>query len=224
MQAFTPAENAPKVPLRLMPLGASITDGFRSSTGNGYRKDLRDMLVQDGFAVNMVGSRKSGDMKDNDNEGWSGYRVGQVQGKAELSVPSLQPNLFTINAGTNDCAQNYHVDTTGERMDELLEYLWDASPNSTIILSTLLINLNENTEKRVLGVNKQYRQLAERKAAEEKRIVLAEMHGDDGPQRSDMADDTHPDDGGYLKMADIWYRSVKEAESKGFIQSPNTQP
>jgi lysophospholipase L1-like esterase len=207
-----------------MPLGASITDGFRSSTGNGYRKDLRNMLTQDGFAVDMVGSRKSGDMTDNDNEGWSGYRVEQVQGKAELSVPSLQPNLFTINAGTNDCAQNYQVDTTGERMDRLLEYLWNASPNSTIILSTLLINLNENTEKRVLDVNRQYRELAERKAAEKKRIGLAEMHSDDGPQRGDMADDTHPDDGGYLKMAKIWYRSIKEAESKGFLQNPDSQP
>lgn len=204
-----------------MPLGASITDGLLSTDGNGYRKPLRDMLVHDGFTVDMVGSRQSGNMTDNDNEGWSGYRIAEVQGKAELSVPGLQPNVFTINAGTNDCVQDYHVDTAGERMAEMIEYLWAASPGSTVILSTLLINLNEDTEKRVQDLNRQYRRLAWRFAAQGKRIVLAEMHGARGPQRSDMADETHPDDGGYLKMAKIWHSSIRIAQYRGFLQPPN---
>jgi hypothetical protein len=33
-----------KVPLRTLPLGASITWGYLSSIGNGYRKPLRDEL------------------------------------------------------------------------------------------------------------------------------------------------------------------------------------
>lgn len=53
------------VPLRIMPLGASITWGTESEDGNGYRKVLRDSLVTAGFAVDMVGSQKSGDMEDN---------------------------------------------------------------------------------------------------------------------------------------------------------------
>lgn len=210
-----------KVPLRLMPLGASITFGFRSTDGNGYRQDLRDMLIDDGFKVDMVGSHKGGNMTDPDNEGWSGFRVDQVKGKAVKSVPKLQPNLFTINAGTNDCAQNHKLDTVGKRMDDLLEYLWDTSDDSTIILSTLIINLNSTIEERVQKVNSQYKALAKKKVAEGKKIILAEMHGDDGPNSKEMADNTHPNDVGYNKMAKIWYRAIKGAEAKGFLTKPN---
>lgn len=203
-----------------MPLGASITYGYLSSDGNGYRNDLREMLVGDGYTADMVGSRKAGSMKDNDNEGWPGFRIGQVEGKAKLSVPGLKPNLFTVNAGTNDCAQNFDLDHAGKRMGDMLEYLWGASPGSTVILSTLLLNLKDTTEARVLRVNQQFRDLAKQKAAEKKRIVLVEMHGPDGPQKGDMADDTHPNDAGYNKMAKIWHRGIQEAASKGFLHAP----
>lgn len=55
--------------LRIMPLGASITEGWPAFPGeqnpNGYRKFLRDRLVAGhGFKVNMVGSRASGTLMD----------------------------------------------------------------------------------------------------------------------------------------------------------------
>lgn len=206
-----------------MPLGASITFGYKSTDGNGYREDLRDLLVEYGFSTKMVGSNKGGTMDNNENEGWSGFRVDQVRGKAEKSVPKLQPNLITINAGTNDCAQDFQLDKYGERMEGLIEYLWDTSENSTVILSTLLINLNSTVEARVKKVNTAIRNLVKEKAAEGKRIILAEMHGTDGPQKIDMADNTHPNNEGYNKMAKIWFRCIKQAESKGFLDEPNTK-
>lgn len=50
--------------LRILPLGASITWGTKSTDGNGYRKALRDQLRFDGWNVNMVGSRSNGTMND----------------------------------------------------------------------------------------------------------------------------------------------------------------
>jgi hypothetical protein len=50
--------------LRVMPLGASITQGVRSSDGNGYRKLLRQQLRWKGWEVNMVGSKQDGNMAD----------------------------------------------------------------------------------------------------------------------------------------------------------------
>lgn len=50
--------------LRIMPLGASITEGVRSSDGNGYRRALRDQLRFKGWKVNMVGSKQNGKMAD----------------------------------------------------------------------------------------------------------------------------------------------------------------
>ncbi|KFY29420.1 hypothetical protein V493_02376 [Pseudogymnoascus sp. VKM F-4281 (FW-2241)] len=42
--------------LRILCLGASITTGYLSTDGNGYRYGLRSKLVQGGNVVNMVGS------------------------------------------------------------------------------------------------------------------------------------------------------------------------
>jgi hypothetical protein len=51
--------------LRILPLGASITQGLSSSDGNGYRKPLRDYLRYQGWKVNMVGTKQDGNMADN---------------------------------------------------------------------------------------------------------------------------------------------------------------
>lgn len=55
---------AAKFWLRVMPLGASITQGIQSSDGNGYRKHIRDQLRFAGWNVNMVGSKQDGNMND----------------------------------------------------------------------------------------------------------------------------------------------------------------
>lgn len=51
--------------LRILPLGASITQGYQSADGNGYRRSLRQQLRHAGWEVDMIGSQKSGAMHDN---------------------------------------------------------------------------------------------------------------------------------------------------------------
>lgn len=55
-----------KVPLRILPLGASLTWGLLSPSGNGYRKPLRDQLRFKGWEVNMVGSKSNATSTMND--------------------------------------------------------------------------------------------------------------------------------------------------------------
>ncbi|KAH7123460.1 SGNH hydrolase-type esterase domain-containing protein [Dactylonectria estremocensis] len=206
-----------KTPLRLMPLGGSVTYGVGSSDGNGYRKVLLDMLLSSNCRVSFVGSRRSGTMSNNDNEGWRGYRLDQIETKARISVATSLPNVFTINAGSNDCIQNHQLQDFGKRMGNMLEYLWQNSPSSTIILSTLLVSADKEVSSRVLFVNDQIRELAKFKAAAQKRIVLADMHSPNGPQVGDLVDGIHPDDVGYEKMANIWLASIHKASLRGFI-------
>lgn len=85
--------------LRILCLGASITYGYESTDGNGYRYGLRGALVSGGNKVNMIGSLTHGTMYNNEVEGWSGYRIAEVAEKAELSLPSL-PNLVLIHVGS----------------------------------------------------------------------------------------------------------------------------
>ncbi|CAM1503359.1 Fc.00g081350.m01.CDS01 [Cosmosporella sp. VM-42] len=212
-----------KTRLRLMPLGGSVTYGVGASDGNGYRKALREMLLSDGFQVDMVGSRTAGSMNNNDNEGWRGFRIDQVANKAKRSAARFLPNLYTLNAGSNDCIQNFEIQYAHKRIGDMLESLWTASPQSTIILSTLVMNSNKEVDSRVLYVNDQIRVLAKQMVIEQKRLVIVDMRGPEGPQLVDLTDGTHPNDLGYRKMAEIWFKGIQEAMLRGLLVEPQIE-
>lgn len=138
---------ADEVQLRILPLGASIVYGLKSSDGNGFRYPLRNQLVN-GNPVNMIGSVHAGTMADNDCEGWPGYVITQVAEKAELSIPS-QPNLVLLHVGTNDAVQSVDIQNAATCLGTLIDRLFDAIPGVTIIASTLLPNANANTQANI---------------------------------------------------------------------------
>jgi hypothetical protein len=48
------------------------------------------------------------------------------------------------------------------------------------------------------------------------------MRGPDGPLVTDLADGRHPNDAGYVKMADVWFSGIQEVISKGLLTKPST--
>ncbi|KAJ5389420.1 Lipase GDSL, partial [Penicillium cataractarum] len=199
--------------LRIMPLGASITLGYRSTDHNGYRKALRQQLRYEGWQVNMIGSLRNGTMHDNHHEGHYGYRIDQLESKIQQTILQ-KPNLILINAGTNDAVQNHQITTAGLRMNTLLTTLYTSIPNTTIILSTLLPN--KKHQDRVDQISAQYRNLVALRREQNDRIVLADMSS--FIKASQLVDGTHPDDQGYREMAAVWWAAVKVAETEGLMQ------
>ncbi|KAJ4385592.1 hypothetical protein N0V93_010021 [Gnomoniopsis smithogilvyi] len=233
---------ASNTPLHIMPLGASITYGYLSTDGNGYREDLLGLLNRGGnTAVKYVGFRQNGTMTNNFVEGWPGYRIDQVYSKAAQHVPEFLPNVVLLNAGTNDCVQNWNIKNTtkqstaapamtanatidvGTRMRMLVEDVLAWSPNATVVMSTLILNKNLATNTLVNVANQQFRSVAADLQSAGQRVVLAEMITTaGGPNLTTMADRTHPNDVGYAMMADKWYEALTEAGTKGMIVAPST--
>ncbi|KAI0540603.1 carbohydrate esterase family 3 protein [Xylaria digitata] len=206
--------------LRIMPLGASITYGLTSSDGNGYRKYLRDMIVDYGNDVNMVGSRRNGTMEDNDVEGWPGYIIDTVHTKANTAVPKYKPNLVLINVGTNDCSGNIDLANAGDRnliVSSLLDDVFKGSPRATVILSTLLVRSDAEKQKCVLDLNSQFKSVAATQRANGRRLVVVDMQPPNGPTTAELVDGTHPTEAGYAKMATIWFNGIKQADKEGFL-------
>ncbi|KAM0332345.1 hypothetical protein ACHAQA_002622 [Verticillium albo-atrum] len=201
-----------------MPLGGSITHGVGSSDGNGYRQILLETLLSHGYSAQMVGSRRTGSMRNNDHEGWRGFRIDQIDRQARRSVAALRPNVLAVNAGSNDCVQDFRIGDVGRRVGHVLEYLWSASPGSTVLLSTLLVSADKGVNARVLDVNEQIRDLAGLMASQGGRVVLVDMQCPTGPRLCDLVDGTHPNDTGYGKMAALWFQGLQEALSKGLVQ------
>ncbi|CAJ2502507.1 Uu.00g099010.m01.CDS01 [Anthostomella pinea] len=221
--ASTSSAASTDVPLRIMALGASIVKGETSPGYLGFRKPMRDELVNLGFVVNMVGSIRLGDFTDNDVEAYGGKKITQMQDYATQVVPEAQPNLFLINLGTNNILQNKDVDKAGAQMEDLTNYLLAASNQSTVILSTLLINNVPKKEPMILDINAQYRTIMEGFEADGKPVVLAEMHPDEGvsdvPTLADIGPDgSHPTVAGYEIMGHLFVQAIQEASEKGLIR------
>ncbi|KAI1662802.1 carbohydrate esterase family 3 protein [Daldinia decipiens] len=213
------------VPLRIMALGASIVKGETSPGYLGFRKPMRDQLVDLGYEVNMVGSVRLGDFVDNDVEAYGGKKITEMHNYAKKAVPKMLPNVFLINLGTNNLLQNKDVDKVGQQMEDMINYLLTASDKSTVILSTMLTNKVGNLETEVLDMNKQYRDVVKKFEADGKHVVLAEMHPSEGasgvPSVNEIGPDgSHPTVQGYEMMGSIFVRAIQEANSKGFIQEP----
>lgn len=232
--------------LRIMPLGASITAGAHgegeNDPHNGYRKFLRDKLRDDGWNVNMVGNKRDGSMNDKvshqfftsiqvcepylltskqDHEGVSGERVKAVKARAVNSVPYWLPNVVLINAGTNDATQRNPAEDepivgTGNRMRELINKIFELSPDTVVVLSTLLPN---DAQQQVNIINEEYRQLYREYAANSAKIILAEM-ADGFIEKDQIHDGTHPTVLGNMNMAAVWYWAINEANTKGWLSAP----
>ncbi|KAI1081065.1 carbohydrate esterase family 3 protein, partial [Whalleya microplaca] len=219
--------NPNDAPLRIMAIGASIIKGETSPGYLGLRKPMRDELVKLGFTVNMVGLVRLGDFVDNDVEAYGGKLIKAMHEDAKKAVPKMQPNVFVIHLGTNNLLQNKDVDKVGEQMEAMIDYLLTASNRSVVILSTMLTNTvgGGKLEPTVLDMNRQYRDIMKGFEADNKPVVLAEMHpsngGSDVPKTNDIGPDgSHPTVQGYEKMGHIFVKAIQKAKKKGVIQEP----
>ncbi|KAJ4348655.1 uncharacterized protein N0V89_010033 [Didymosphaeria variabile] len=126
------------------------------------------------------------------------------------------------SAGTNDIIHeppDYPISKIGERMNKLIDHLFDKIPNVTIILSTLIVNTHEGADERIQRiVNPQYEALVKRKQEKKARIVLADLHP--VVKAEELVDGTHPNDEGYEKIAEAWLKAIAEAGRKGLLVEP----
>ncbi|KAH9994523.1 SGNH hydrolase-type esterase domain-containing protein [Xylariaceae sp. FL0662B] len=209
-----------------MALGASTTRGDSPEEGidnNGFRRPLRQRLMDAGNKVNFVGTQRLGNMTDNDIEAYPGVVTATIHGNAKNAVPKSKPNLYLVNAGSNDCFQHVDIDNFYKRYDALVEYLLEASPRSTVIVCTILPTWDTrfNGREEVWRVNPQIRRLAKIYKQQGKPVVLAELQGPDGIQDENLASDgMHPGTAGYEMMATKMYDAIVEADAKGFLQPP----
>ncbi|MFI1950891.1 GDSL-type esterase/lipase family protein [Streptomyces xinghaiensis] len=202
--------------LRVMPLGDSITYGIGSATTSGYRAPLWDRLHGRARSLDFVGSQQSGQLPDRDNEGHSGAMISQIAGAADSSVPLMRPNVVTLHAGTNDMDRG-DPGAAPDRLDGLIGQVLDDAPGTTVLVATLVPSTSETTQARITGFNREIRTLVAERQGAGQRVSLIDMSA---VTTADLADYLHPNDTGYGKMADAFYRGIAAAVHDGWIEEP----
>ncbi len=132
--------------LRIMALGDSITFGQGSSTGNGYRGPIQDLLNAVPGGYDMVGTLQNGTPDiDPDHYGISGIKAHDFGDpnkslRDQLNINSVFPTLIgagnepdkiLLHIGTNSFNGGGGGDPAGVELDRLLRALTTTSPAST---------------------------------------------------------------------------------------------
>ncbi|WP_369242181.1 ricin-type beta-trefoil lectin domain protein [Streptomyces sp. R21] len=216
-----PASAASNTPLRVMPLGDSITWGVGSSTGNGYRGPLWDMLATDGHPLDFVGTLRGGSMSDPDNQGHQGYRIHQIAELADASLTRYRPNVVTLMIGTNDLAGSYQVSTAADRLKSLVNQITADVPDATVLVASLVVSTSGSEEQYRAAYNQAIPQIVSEAQSAGKHVAYVDMSS---LTTADLDDALHPNDAGYQKMADAFHRGIQSADSAGWLRNPAPAP
>jgi len=144
-------------PLRIMPLGDSITEGYYACS---YRKPLVEGLA--GCDFDMVGSQNGAVATEETcldtqayHQGIGGWQarsfledMGDGESWLESYVADYQPDLVLLHIGSNDlygghAPGTYHANTrtgtdTVASIDDMITQIYARQPNATILLANLI--------------------------------------------------------------------------------------
>ncbi|KAK1458547.1 GDSL-like Lipase/Acylhydrolase [Colletotrichum cuscutae] len=102
----------------------------------------------------------------------------------------------------------------------MINKIYQQSPGATVILTSILANKVPEQDACRVKINEQYAALATQFQQSGAKFAMVDMRSADAPTLDDLADTRHPNDGGYVKMANVWLKGIQDVMSKGFITLP----
>ena len=236
--SIVPAEDGTGT-LKIWPYGDSITEGYNmGGTKANYRVLLAQKLTLLGFNVEMVGSydkingANAIDPAGNivkDSWKWHSAKHGATAGPTTnykrgnlcenvdtLAAQVGNPDVVLLHIGVNDLAESaYDQNTTFVSLTNVVQHLVDDLPNSKIVVSTALRQLEpyrSNTE--IDAYNVLIRGImADMPSAWTGHVLFADLatfvdSQDSGILYAGSGDNLHPDWWGHNQMAEGWLSVV----------------
>jgi lysophospholipase L1-like esterase len=202
----------PVNPIRIMPLGDSITQG--NSKHNSYRRPLWIQLHKAGYNVDFVGSTREhvkGESPlsdfDSDHEGHWGWRVDRVLEKIDDWSRISQPDIVLIHLGNNDIIHGQSPESTIEELWQLIQRLRSIHPRIKLLIAQIIPCGNK---ARIQQLNRLIVNLARRTNTQESPVILVDQFsGFNAAVGVDTYDGCHPNEVGEKKMASRWFDSLK---------------
>ncbi|MEW6027456.1 MAG: LamG-like jellyroll fold domain-containing protein [Planctomycetota bacterium] len=195
-----------------MPCGDSITyDNYSgdirpSSMRTGYRSHLWYTLQAGGYNVDFVGSIIAGEAVvpafDPDNEGHGGWTAGQIEAAIYGFLVANPADIILLHIGTNGLTSN--PQDVNDILEEIDRYEADYSTHITVLLAKIINRMDYSAT--TTQFNNNVAAMAQARIAAGDDIVIVDMENGAGINyATDMIDDLHPNDGGYQKMANLWF-------------------
>ena len=220
-QAYNPCPSNGEA-CALMPLGDSITDGYKSTTQAGYRLELFRLALKNNNKLTFVGSHESGPAmvdgvpfpkKQEGHSAWTIADIGNRSGLQQQIVGWLkppQPHVIALMIGTNDMG----IDAAGAptRLAKLLDTITATAPNALVILAQIVPTTDDSADQRVRTYNAAVLALVKARADAGKHVISVDQHTaftkNPDWKKAYMADGLHPNDVGYGVMANTWWPAI----------------
>jgi lysophospholipase L1-like esterase len=207
-------------PCKIMPFGDSITQGF--DVAGGYRAPLFHLALAANHDITFVGSANDysvptvdGKTFPKNHEGHGGYTIEGNNGIAQFvstSIPSYSPHIITLMIGTNDINGNNNLSDAPNRLGKLLDAIFMRDAKILVVLAQIVPTRTDGTNNAVKTYNAAMPELVSTRVAKGQHIVLVDMYkaftDDAGYKQSLLADNLHPNQTGYNRMADVWFEAL----------------
>lgn len=206
--------------VKIMPLGDSITydntyaddeDPRPAGKRSGYRNYLWYKLQDANYSVDFVGSQVAGqDIKppfDPDNEGHPGWTTYDIAEHTYDYMVNSQPDIVLLHIGTND-----RTTTSPEGIEIILDEIdyYEENNDARVRVFVALIIDRKEHDGRISTFNSRLNKMLQQRIAFGDDIVIVDMYHDAKLRTTDYADNTHPNDSGYNKMANVWFNTLMQ--------------
>ena len=198
-------------PVKIMPLGNSITRGFGSGDqpenypyNVSYRRPLYQSLIAGNHYFNFVGSQyhgwaDSGPAFDYNHEGHGGKTDDWIAARVYDFLTNNPADVVLLHIGTNG------LDSSPDDVALILDEIDRYDTAVTVILARIIDQ--QPNDPLVTQFNDNVEAMAQTRIANGDNIIIVDQQSalDYG---SDMYDQKHPNESGYAKMADVWFNAL----------------
>lgn len=194
-------------PMKIMPLGDSLTEGWVNNPG-GYRIRLHSLMTAANLPVNFVGTLSDGpaSLTDKDHEGHSGQRIDQLRASIDSYLAATTPDAVLVHLGTNDILQTYQLSSIATRLQDLVFRIATQRPGVKIIVAKI-VNRPGLTSQ-VTTFNNAIPGVVSAAVSAGYDVRMADLFNSVASNQFEP-DNTHPLLAGFNSMADAWFPSVQ---------------
>lgn len=195
-------------PLRILPLGDSITYGLGAA--GGYRAPLFQLLTNAGYQVDYVGTQSDNSapgLPDPAHEGHLSWTIRQLGAIIPDVIDKIaDPDVILLLVGTNDYSQEDDPANATNRLESLIVNLATLRPYAKIIVANLLPREEPFDSEIQSTFNPALPGLVQRQRDLGREVYFNNLRS--AVSLSDFPDQLHPGAAGYRKLATNWLGAI----------------